>query len=183
MQTNIFQPLIDTYRQMDRQWDTIAQKYQFKCNGCEDNCCQSLFFHFTHVEKDYLIHGFKQLATDMQTESLKRARHYLNTTFTPDIPPQSKKIMCPVNESGQCLLYQYRPMICRLHGLPHELHRPGSAPVKGPGCYAGNFQEQPYFPFDRTPFYRMMAQIEMEYQTETGKAGKIKQTIAQMLLS
>ena len=167
---------------MDSAWDAVAQKYGFECNGCSDNCCQSLFYHHTHVEKAYLNHGLKHLATEKQKIILRRAADYVKITFQSHGHGHSKKIMCPANEDGKCLLYPYRPMICRLHGLPHELSRPGSAPVKGPGCDAGNFTAYNYIPFDRTPFYRQMARIEMQFQTSTQQSGRIKETIAQMLL-
>jgi len=73
-------------------------------------------------------------------------------------------------------------MICRLHGLPHELCIPGATPVKKPGCCAGQFDDKPYIKFDRTPFYKQMAQIEMKFRQDFNKIDKIKETIAQMLL-
>ena len=39
-----------------------------------------------------------------------------------------------------------------------------------------------YFPFDRIPFYKEMAKLEKEYRNKFAKSGKIKQTIAHMLL-
>jgi len=72
-------------------------------------------------------------------------------------------------------------MICRMHGLPHELHKPGFQAMMGSGCDAGGFENQDYIPFDRTPFYRKMAGIEMAFRSEKKNQG-IKQTIAQMLL-
>ncbi len=74
-------------------------------------------------------------------------------------------------------------MICRMHGLPHELHKPGFPIIKGPGCDAGRFDEKDYIPFDRTPFYREMAGVEMGFRTAFGKSGKIRETIAQILVS
>jgi hypothetical protein len=74
-------------------------------------------------------------------------------------------------------------MICRLHGLPHELNRPEYQPVKSPGCHAGLFSDKPYIKFDRTPFYIKMAQIEADYRKEIKMRGKIKESVAQMLIS
>jgi Fe-S-cluster containining protein len=96
--------------------------------------------------------------------------------------------MCPLNRDGQCVAYPYRPMICRLHGIPHELHRPGGKIIKNPGC--DSFFDQcrdrgttEYIRFDRTPFYQQMAMLEKELRQETGYAEKIKLTIAQMLVT
>ncbi len=183
MTNKLFQQLIDNYATMDRAWDMTASQYGFQCEGCEDNCCTSLFFHHTFVEKAFLIQGFEQLAPEIKKEVRARAESYYNKTFIDGKMPVSLKLMCPLNQGGRCQVYGARPMICRLHGLPHELHRPGSAPVRGPGCHAGQFDRTPsYIPFDRTPFYREMAKAEIKFRQETGKTGKIKETVAQMIL-
>jgi len=53
----------------------------------------------------------------------------------------------------------------------------------GKGCDAGSFNDKPYIKLDRTPFYRQMAQIELAFRQDAKKTGKIKETIAQMLIS
>jgi Fe-S-cluster containining protein len=98
------------------------------------------------------------------------------------------RIMCPLNRNKRCMLYPYRPMICRLHGIPHELQRPGGNLIRNPGCDAFFNQcrqhgKTDYIRFDRTPFYRQMAALEQELRRETGYADKIKLTIAQMLVT
>jgi Fe-S-cluster containining protein len=182
MTNKLFQQLADIYTTMDRAWDMTASQYGFQCEGCEDNCCTSLFFHHTFIEKAFLIHGVSQLAQDIKKEAQDRAEIYYHKTFPGGEIPASLKLMCPLNQDGRCLVYKYRPMICRLHGLPHELHKPGAAPFKGPGCPAGQFDKAPYIPFDRTPFYKEMATVEMKFRQRTGRVGKIKETVAQMIL-
>lgn len=183
MTSDPFHLLTNLYQAMDKSWDSIAAQYQFQCNGCEDNCCQSLFFHHTHIEKAYLRKGFNQLDTHEKNEILKKAKKYCESTFAPDKAPSSLKILCPLILKGQCRLYEFRPMICRMHGLPHELHRPGQPTMKGPGCTAGRFVDKTYIAFDRTPFYRKMAQAEMEFRSALSHTGRIKETIAQMLVN
>jgi len=179
MQTSI----LILYQSMDETWNKIAALYQFQCTSCEDNCCKALFFHHTHVEKAYLRHGFDQLELDKKNEILSRAENYCQQTFIKNEAGKSRKIMCPLNEKGRCILYPYRPMICRLHGLPHEIRKPGCSPLTGKGCSVGRFDDKAYIPFDRTPFYQDMARIEADYRQTSKKTGKIKETVAQMLLS
>jgi Fe-S-cluster containining protein len=177
----IFDPLSTLFDAMDRAWDDIAAHYGFQCTGCQDNCCHSLFFHHTHVEKAYLSFGFNLLDEPERQKILVRAQAYCDTTFAA-LNPVSLKVPCPLLMNGRCGIYTFRPMICRMHGLPHEIHRPGHPPLKGPGCAAGDFDNHPYAPFDRTPFYRDMAAVEMKFRQEQGKTGKIKETVAQILL-
>lgn len=180
---DIFIKLQDLYAQMDTAWDETAVTYGFQCNGCEDNCCRSLFFHHTQVEKAYLVHGFEKLDIALKTSILENAEQYIEQTFDRSGNAESKKILCPVNKKEKCLLYPYRPMICRLHGLPHQLTRPDGEILKGTGCNAGQFESKSYTVFDRTPFYQQMARTEMAFRSRTGQTGKIKETVAQMILS
>jgi len=183
MAPQTFESLAALYNAMDKAWDNIAARYPFKCSGCEDNCCKSLFFHHTYIEKAYLIQGFNTLDQTRRKKILGKAKNYCEKTFSKPFEIKSLKIFCPANEKNRCLLYAFRPMICRLHGLPHELCRPGFKPVMGRGCDAGLFDEKSYVKFDRTPFYQQMAQIESAFRQALNKTGKIKETVAQMLIS
>lgn len=116
-------------------------------------------------------------------EARNKASDYVRQTFAHNKAGQSLKLMCPLNHRGRCTLYPYRPMICRLHGLPHELHPPSRQVIKGPGCDAGQFGTRPYIPFDRTRFYTEMVALEQQFKTHQHLTGRPKQTIAQMLLN
>ncbi len=178
-----FSDLIALYEKMDAAWNDTAARYGFVCNGCQDNCCETLFFHHTHIEKAYLRHGFKTLPLPRRQRIKQRARQYIQAMSDVQASDTPLRIMCPANENGQCTLYRFRPMICRLHGIPHQLKKPGSLPEKSPGCAAG----APLFdvadhPFDRTPFYREMSIVEIHYRKTHGKSTRIGETIAQMLI-
>ena len=75
-------------------------------------------------------------------------------------------------------------MICRLHGIPHELQKPGQNPVYGPGCetFDHRCSRKDYFKFDRTPFYRRLAMLEEDVRQTLGFDGKIKMTVAEIIL-
>ena len=182
-----FSPLTALFNAMDAAYNRAAAHYGFHCNGCKDNCCRSLFFHHTFVEKAFLLYGFSQMEPTRQKEMRQKADVYISRTFkgSPALTTPagtSLKLMCPLNRDGRCALYFFRPMICRLHGLPHHLTRPADKTVvRGPGCAAGKFDGRPYIPFDRTPFYVQMAGIEKAFRKSTGHTGKIRETIAHML--
>lgn len=178
-----FSSLIQLYKRMDADFDRVAARYNFQCTGCTDNCCTSLFFHHTFIEKAFLVQGFLQMDPIRKKEIQTRAADYVDQIFAHGHAEKSLKMMCPLNQGGRCSLYVFRPMICRLHGLPHELYPPGRQVIKGTGCDAGQFDGKPYVPFDRTPFYRDMAALEKQFKDHHSLTGRPRQTIAQMLLS
>lgn len=187
---SVYQPAFSGYRErlqrlyaeMDAGYDAVARAYGFVCTGCRENCCETLFYHHTYAEYLYMLEGLFSLGAQMQaavreraeTACRKQARATDGTT----------RIMCPANHDGLCLVYAHRPMICRLHGIPHELKTPGRAPVRGPGCavFARQCEHMAYQQFDRTPFYREMAMLEAEFRKSAGLEGKIRMTVAQMMV-
>jgi hypothetical protein len=76
-------------------------------------------------------------------------------------------------------------MICRMHGIPHELQKPGQHVIKGPGCHTFDERcaDNGYFKFDRTPFYVALAKLENEFKQVVGVEDKIKMTVAEMIKS
>ncbi|MFO7839497.1 MAG: hypothetical protein R6X08_08370 [Desulfosalsimonadaceae bacterium] len=178
---DFFQKLAKLYEDMDRQYEDTAAAYGFHCRGCRDNCCRTRFFHHTHIEAAYLLHGFSRLDAVSREAALQRAREVRDAQE--EGGPGSEQLMCPLNFGGWCILYPYRPMICRLHGLAHELRVPGKPTTYGPGCM--EFErirgDLAYIPFDRTPFYIRMASLEQEFKTFMGQPDRIRKTVAQII--
>ncbi|WP_319405837.1 hypothetical protein [uncultured Desulfosarcina sp.] len=174
------------FSEMDRAYAAVAGQYGFLCNGCADNCCLTRFYHHTLVEVLYLVEGMCTLETGIRQSINSQALTVSAGMAAAGHGGEALRIMCPLNRNERCLLYHYRPMICRLHGIPHELQRPGGNRIKNPGCdeFFNQCREggkTDYIRFDRTPFYRQMATLEQELRRETGYSDKIKLTIAQML--
>lgn len=159
-----FKRLAQLYAGMDAKYKSIADYYGFNCYGCEQNCCRTHFYHHTLIECFYLLAGFAQLDSKM-------------------LPQQEQTdIMCPLNHNGLCCLYDFRPMICRLHGIPHEWHHPVRGLVRGSGCHAFTSAcSSKDFIFDRTPFYLQMAELEKELKQKHDLKVKFKMTVAQIL--
>ncbi len=167
-----FERLGSIYSSIDKKYTKAADQYGFKCSGCDDNCCMTHFYHHTYIEYFYIIMGFKLLSRDLRKDILIHAEVVCK-----------KSDMCPLNIKDKCILYKQRPMICRMHGIPHELNKPGMPAHYGEGCKL--FMEQHghknYFSFDRTPFYFEMACLENELKDKIALKGKFKKTVAQML--
>ena len=175
--------LADLFERMEKVYAAVADAYGFACAGCEDNCCLTRFYHHTLVEYLYLYQGYSKLPGDERAR-LQQAADRVNDEMTEaDDRGEPARSMCPLNLDGRCTLYRYRPMICRLHGIPGEIQRPGGSPVQGPGC--GDFDRQcghrSYIPFDRTPLYKEMARCEQVLRVQVDCREKIRLTVAQMV--
>ncbi len=184
-QQQILDNLATIFARMDQAWDRVAATAGFQCNGCEDNCCRTLFYHHTLIEYRYLKKGLGRLPAGDLEKIRQRAEKVIRLTKQADSCGQPAKAMCPLNEKGRCRLYQYRPMICRLHGIPHGMQRPDGRRIEGPGC--DDFYRQcgakGHPVLDRTPHYMAMARLEQQLREAAGYAGKIKMTIAQIILA
>ena len=181
---SLFLPkLKSVYANMDRQYETVAAGYGFVCRGCEESCCRTRFYHHTLLEFLYIREGFNTFALDKKWQVGNRAKTVNAISAVADRKGIPVKEMCPLNFEGRCILYAYRPMICRLHGIPHELHRPDKGIQFHPGCHIFDDQckESSYSRFDRTPFYVEMAGLERELKATVGITQKLKMTVAEML--
>jgi len=182
----LLERLAAIYGDMDRAYAAVADQYGFQCTGCADNCCLTRFHHHTLLEYLYLAEGLRHLAVDRRQQVTEKAFRVNTELAAADSRNAPIRSMCPLNRNGRCLTYTHRPMICRLHGIPHELHRPGGGCMRSPGC--DEFFNQcrqggktDYIRFDRTPYYRSMALLERELRQATAYPQKLKFTIAQMM--
>jgi hypothetical protein len=173
------------YSAMDQKYLETADYYGFNCKGCEDNCCLTRFYHHTIVEYFFIKEGFFRLDEKKQVEVKQRSLAVCRKADEADKKGTPVQQMCPVNAEGLCILYPYRPMICRLHGIPHELQSPDQNILTSPGC--GTFtlkcEGKKHFRLNRTPFYVQMAALEKEMKQATGITQKIKMTVAQMIVT
>lgn len=108
-----------------------------KCaRGCSE-CCRGLF-DITLLDAWYLKTGFDRLDENTRRMVLEKAEKrlrmlrlswpefdepcLLNVRPEEDwdeLMPDEDETPCPLlSESGMCLVYKYRPMTCRLHGIP-----------------------------------------------------------------
>ena len=166
------------FADMDAAYERAAAAAGFDCRGCEESCCRTVFHHHTFIEAFYLREGLRALPPRERDEILAAAR--LVAAAEPGARP-----MCPLNTGGRCRLYAHRPMICRLHGVAHEMHPPGRPVVIGAGCQeyercrgAARQGER----FDRTPLYARLAALESDFREAEGLRRRIKLTIAEILL-
>jgi len=174
------------YSTIDKAYAEAARFYAFHCSGCDRNCCQERFYHYTCAEHIYLAYGLASLGLEARAGIFRRADEAVRMYYLQDELLQAGRVICPLNLDGVCVMYAYRPMICRLQGIPHYIKRPGQPPKSGPGCHVFNEKVMPGdlsdFGFDHTPFYSEMAAIEIEVRKRLNYKGRYRKTVAEMLV-
>lgn len=178
---SFFSRIAGLYENMDRAYGLVAEKALFTCRGCQDNCCETRFYHYTLVEVLYLLKGFSVLPEEERRRMEERAEAWYQSMKSHDAEGNAIPFrgLCPLNVEGRCRVYAQRPMICRLHGVPWKmLGRSGE--VTGPGCEVfGDGVDSPCL--DRTPHYRELALLEQDLRKKSGFDGRIRLSIAEML--
>ncbi|WP_448589857.1 YkgJ family cysteine cluster protein [Thermodesulfobium sp.] len=173
------------YKEVEDEFEKIGRYYDFSCFGCTSNCCTTLFYHYTFVEEFILQYGLSKLENDKKLLILENSRKYLLSKESYN-GKEKFKMMCPANKDGLCMIYEYRPMICRIHGIPSKLVFPNGRIDFYKGCevLASKFLEFPYV-LDRTPFFKNLSLLEIDFRKRINKPIKIKfkKTIAEMILS
>ncbi len=180
--------MAELYGEMEGAYDRVAGRIHLRCSDCDDNCCDSFFYHYTRCEWAYLWQGLRALPEPVLADVLSRAQIYVQGL--PGRNPRSTRhIPCPLLVEGRCVLYQHRLMICRLHGVPSLLRRPDGQRVQFPGCFRSQHicQEQPGLLgqyVDRTPFLLRLARLEKELLAALAQqVVRPRLTIAEMIVN
>jgi Fe-S-cluster containining protein len=125
--------------EVDAWFQSCSSKYpdQIVChNGCS-SCCRGLF-DITLLDAAYLKRGVDQLDESVRSKAVRAANQRLNS-LSAQFPafvepwllntiseaewdilmPEEDQTPCLLlSETGQCLVYEHRPMTCRLNGIP-----------------------------------------------------------------
>jgi Fe-S-cluster containining protein len=120
----------------DRLFDTIAHTHGdlMACKAGCDDCCQ-VYFRVTLIEAFVINQAFKQNVSDgFRSRAISRADQveplFRQADELISLPSQKQaaidtasriKIRCPLNEDHACILYEYRPITCRLYGTPQKM--------------------------------------------------------------
>ncbi len=180
--TPFLDELNQLFQKMDGAYDAAAKEHGFVCNGCDENCCKTLFYHHTFLEFICLAQGLQKLAAETRKALFKRAQKYVLAQSDASSEKIFRK-MCPLNQDDRCQLYAHRPMICRLHGIPYLLGF-GQAQKEGPGCdefYQQTVKINPAL--DRTQLYQELAMLEKKVRGHLNNSSKIRLTIAEMIVA
>jgi len=116
------------------QFKEAAQKNRVTClRGCHE-CCSSGFFDITLLDALHIREGLKKVPAPVRKRIVDRANEQLDilekkgafsrkdpllkTLASIDsISRRSMKMRCPaLDDGGACLIYEFRPHICRIFG-------------------------------------------------------------------
>ena len=172
--------LKNLYGRMDAEFGRVSSACGLACGDCDENCCTQRFHHHTLSEYMFLLEGLKAAPPGMRDTIIRRARVVVESYAHELNAGEIFKLMCPVNFDGLCALYEWRPMICRLHGVPHHFVMPDGAKKAGPGCH--RVEGVSGVSLDRTPFYTELAMIEKNIREQTGYRERVRKTTAQMIM-
>ena len=174
------------YQAMDKAYKETAERHGCSCEDCDSSCCRYHFFHYTVAEYLYIIRELQTLSIGKQEQIKRIAHEFLRKSDRLASQGRQINLMCPLNEDGLCSIYPFRPMICRLHGVPHFYRRPDMLLVRGDGCpilIGKNRKTGTRKQLDRTPFYKEMATLEKELRQAIGFTERVRMTIADMIIT
>ena len=135
----LFEPYDRLVSRADKSFERMAGEYPgcIACKpGCAD-CCHAVFGLFL-IEAVFLKHDFDRLGEKEKEAALERgieAEKELKTLERTlkefkDDPQMSTysmaraRIRCPLlNDDDACILYPYRPITCRIYGIPTMIQR------------------------------------------------------------
>ncbi len=179
------------YEKLEWLYRETAEKLHFTCHGCSDNCCDSYFQHHTYLEWAYLDLGLKTFPEEKRKTIRNRALDYQERCKLAEKRGERPQVMCPLNEDGLCIIYRYRLLVCRTHGVPATMTRPDGRQLAFPGCFRcqekiqKRFIHQSQAPHvERTPLLQQLARLENELlDNKRHVYPRVKMTIADMILA
>jgi Fe-S-cluster containining protein len=140
-----FRPYFEKYRTIVKQADELFERVQKEypeCVTCKIKCadCCHALFDLTLIEAIYINYQFKKIIQGKEKRSIiekadraDRKTHVIKkraydskkagkeeTEILMDIA--AERVRCPLlNDDEQCDLYEYRPITCRLYGIPTSI--------------------------------------------------------------
>jgi Fe-S-cluster containining protein len=164
----------------DQAFHKMQEEYgeYIKCKIHCSDCCHAIFGLFL-IEAAYLQQHFNQLDRKERHAALlrgensekehrdleKKLKTYANDPQTASYSLGKERIRCPLlNDHQECILYVYRPITCRVYGIPLVIQ--GKAHVCGK---AGFKKGESYPTFNLDKVHRELYLLSREL---LGRAGR-----------
>jgi Fe-S-cluster containining protein len=163
--SHLFQSYENLVVRADQAFQKVADEYP-ECVKCHRNCadcCHAVFGlflveavyinqHFTHLDRKQRRSAvLRAKKSDKDLERLeKKLQTHQDNPQRGLISLARERVRCPLLDDHQeCILYPYRPITCRVYGIPTAIH--GKARV----CGRAGFKKSGSYPaFDIDGLYR-----------------------------
>lgn len=160
MLNDLFSKYVLETRKADHLFKTIQEKYPLsvKCRIHCCDCCHAVFGVFP-IEAAFINYHFNHLERKIRRDVLRRAEKAEADVLRAkdklkafDDKPQMKvyglgkqRVRCPLlTEREECVLYEKRPIICRIYGVPFSLKTKDKE--RSYVCNISGFQEKVTYP-------------------------------------
>lgn len=146
---NVMESFYKQYRDLSKTADSVFKQVQNEYGDCVTckiecaDCCHALF-DLSLIEALYLNHHFNQTFSGPEKDTLleianradrtvyqiKRRAHQVLKKGAPEAEVldqlAEERVPCPLlDERNQCRLYEFRPITCRLYGIPTSIQGTG----------------------------------------------------------
>lgn len=200
--TNAFSRYEALVDQVGQVFNKVSSEFteEVKCKPACDDCCHALF-DLTFVEALYIKSKFDEIfagkarfeiteeanKTDRALAKMKKEaykRHEAGETDAAIIEAVSKmRVKCPLlGDEGTCQMYEYRPIACRVYGIPT------SAGGQGHTCGLSGFDEGKAYPtlnmdlvYDR--LYSISGDLVREINSKFTKMGQVLVPLSMALIT
>ncbi len=180
---DLFSQYVNVARKADVLFKTIQEKYQLsvRCRIHCCDCCHAVFGVFP-IEAAYIHHHFNRLDRKVRRDVLRRAEKAEDEMLKAkdrlkvfeDNPKMKvfglgkQRVRCPLlQDSEECVLYENRPIICRIYGVPFSLK--DGKKEKAYACGLSGFQENVTYPTVKLDkIYQELCNLSKELFTEAG---------------
>ncbi len=177
--SHLFEPYNNLVTKADRSFQRIEADFPecVKCHLHCSDCCHALFGLFL-IEAVFLKHDFDQLddaekkevllradeADKALTKMTERLKTFENDPQMNTYSMAKTRIRCPLLTDGdECVLYPYRPITCRVYGIPTLVS--GVSRV----CGKAGFKKKQSYPFyNLDDVHRELYQLSKELLEQVG---------------
>jgi len=170
----IFEDLFQQYEKLVAKADESFREVEkecaplMKCGEMCSDCCNSVFGLFL-IESVYLNQHVAKMERRKRREVLsrgersdrelleaeKRLQMYDHDPGAKALAMARERVRCPLlGDQGKCVLYQYRPVTCRVYGIPTIING------KIHACWKAGFEkDRPYPAFNLDGAYRELYRL------------------------
>lgn len=192
MLDDLFSKYTFLVRKADHLFHTVQEKYplsvQCRVRCCD--CCHAIFGVFP-IEAAYINYHFNRLERRMRRDILRRAEKAEDEMLKAkdklkvfEDKPNMKvyglgkqRVRCPfLSEKKECVLYEKRPIICRIYGVPYSLKNRDKEQAYV--CGISGFEDKVSYPTVKLDkIYHELCQLSRQLFAEAGSANPKKSTL------